>query len=284
MILFFICCGEDLPKETISQEEPSFVARVQTPRVNEGAPIHLTMTLSYPPQVEPVMVEPPTATGMVVSLLEGPLVEQLGVQDRQRWDYSLSAPAGSYVIYPGTAHLGDAPPITATPIFVDIAVQGPTSELSEVVIPPKPPETIEWRWPLIVGTLGIGVFGLLFWVYRRREKPHLDPTKVAAEAWQTVKLNPSSEHHLAVELSLIVRRCLSDILNEPVLMTLSPSELQDWLSNSKDGLAGSGEIAKLLLALDGFKFGNQGGGSDWWQIQESIFQSILTTHSPPEQQ
>jgi hypothetical protein len=67
-------------------------------------------------------------------------------------------------------------------------------------------------------------------------------------------------------------------------MTLSPSELQDWLSASNNKLAASVDIAKLLLALDGFKFGHHGGGSDWWKTQESLFQNILATHSSLEGQ
>ena len=180
------------------------------------------------------------------------------------------------MIYPGAIQIAEDEPIGAEAIFVDVAVQGPVSELSEVVLPPEPPPETAWSWALGIGGGALGLILLGFGLYRWRHSGviQLDPVQVAKIAWAELQRSPD-EHARAVGMSQIVRQFIADISHNPGVMTLSPNELQDWLVNPPSVVTHPTELAQLLLALDAFKFSRIGGGDAWWGEQEARFDRAI---------
>ena len=163
----------------------------------------LTVVVQHAADVQQIGIAPPEAAGMTVALQSGPEQSQLGTQLRQRWRYSLTASPGSYVIYPGALKIEEAEPIQAEPIFVDVAVQGPVSELAELVLPPEPEPTASWGWIWGIGAGSVCLLALGFALYRWTNRGGLpkNPVQHAQDCWKQLKSDALDEHARAVAMS-----------------------------------------------------------------------------------
>jgi hypothetical protein len=272
--LLLSCASPDYSLQSFSKSD-ELMAHVHSSSVTENEAIELTVKAQFDSTATQIEIISPTAEGMQISLSDGPREKLLGSQRRQTWLYTLSAKPGSYVIYPGELQIDDTPPITVSPIFVDVAIQGPHSELLELDIPPEPSET-SWGWLYGVSfasLIFVGV-GVMIWKRWGVATETQSPVQVAQQSWFEVKNSEASEHKRAVALSQILRQFLESRSGQPVL-NMGPSELQDWLVDSQEFGPMNTTICRLLLALDGFKFAREGGGEKWFAAQEEQFLSII---------
>lgn len=272
--LLLSCASPDYSLQSLSKSD-ELMAHVSSSSVTENVAIELTVQAQFDSTAIQIDILSPTAAGMQLSLSDGPREENLGSQLRQTWVYTLSAKPGSYVIYPGELHIDDKDPITVNPIFVDVAVQGPQSELVELDVPPEPQET-SWAWLYAISFAGLILVGLGVIIWKRWGEANeaQSPVQVAQQSWLELKQSGASEHRRAVALSQILRQFLESRSGHPIL-NMGPTELQDWLVDSQEFGSMNTAIGRLLLALDGFKFGREGGGEKWFAAQEEQFVSII---------
>ena len=283
LLLLLACADPSVPNVQTQQVGLELSAQVDASKVDEGEVITLSVAVAHPSEVELLPVVPPRASGMTISIISGPVQAALGSGVQDRWVYGLSAPPGSYVIYPGSVQASDGEELTADPIFVDVATQGPVSELAELAPPPEPDVTSSWSWVwTIIGGMcvlvGLGI-GISRWV--SHQKPLEDPIETARLRYERMLAQILDEHSKTVEMSKIVRQFIADMCNEPMVMTMSPNELQEWLLVPRPSLVQATEIAQLLLALDSFKFGRAGGGEAWWKTQEARFDRAVVAPLDP---
>lgn len=278
-------CG-DAQMVTSSTVEPAAVeinAQVDSPKVDAGGTITLTIEVHHSNGIEALSLAPPQATGMTISKLEGPVQAAIGARIQEQWMFSLTAPPGSYVIYPGAVQLEGAEPVIAEPLFVDVGVQGPVSELADLAPPPavEPTSHSSWVWAIAGGAillLGLG-FGLT--QLSNRKSPPEDPVQIANSRYQQLLAQELDAHGKSVELSRIVRQFIADICLEPMVMTMSPNELQAWLLVPRSNLVHPTELIQLLLALDSYKFSRIGGDDNWWKTQEARFNHAIVAPTEP---
>lgn len=281
-----LACQPGLPLPPPAEVE--LVATVAAQHVDEGQPVELTVQLLQAPGWTAELA-PPTAAGLELRQVaeEGPV--QVGERSLRTFRYELTGPPGSYVIEPGSADArgpGDQQrPLQAPPLFVDLGVQGPTSQVADFQAAP-PPEPFPWALAagLAAGTLALAGTGAWLWSRRRAPAappPPPDPPHVAARRqWAQVRAQGLADHPQAVALSQVLRRYLEAITGWPATMRTGPEILRWMEQESVTGASARLRAGRILDATDRLKFAREGGGASFFAALDQDFEAVIEATRP----
>jgi hypothetical protein len=281
--LLLMGCGEDvLPP--LSEPPVDLVASVAAAKVGDGEPVELTLSLYAAPDWT-LQLQEPAAEGLTVKQTgtDGPTLQ--GSRQRTRLSYSLTGPAGSYIIQPGAA-LAHGPgdqerELVPPPIFVDIGVKGPSGgELAGALEPPPPRQP---PWALIgAGVLGVLALigGLLWWLRRPVPVPPPEPVDVRARRlWREARAAGMADPDLAVALSGVMRDYLERRYGWPATAH-SSREILAFLEQHTSAALRL-QLTAVLEANDRLKYAREGGGGDFFDELERCFLDVLAASRPP---
>lgn len=247
--------------------------------------VELRVVAADPAQVE---VAPPQAEGLTTRL-EREEREPLGELVATTRRYSLTGPPGSYVINTGQALLaqpdGTRQASPLSPLFVDIGVKGPSSELEDIESLPLSERA---RWPYLLGAgLLVLAVGLGFWYWRRRRRrpalvpPPEAPALIARREWAAVLMDQGlDDHRRALRLSEVFRRYI-EARNELPASSWTSSEILVGLYE-RSGVSGPllDAARRILDATDLLKFARRGGGLEFFLALDKDFHAYLDATEP----
>ncbi|MBN1335756.1 MAG: hypothetical protein JXB39_07325 [Deltaproteobacteria bacterium] len=272
-------------------DEPDADVRVelQDRAVDEGDPARVRVWIR---QVDGATVEvgEPAAEGMTAHL-EAEREEPVEGGTITVREWTLAGPPGSYVVQvpEATARYPDGRtvPLPVPPLFVDVGVEGPSSDLEDLLQPvPEPPA----RWPWIVaGVAALGVaVGVLGWMWKRRRRtgpaaaPE-PPDAVALRDWNEALEDPAlDDHGRALRLSAVFRAYLEAVHRWPA-SALTTREIADALY--RDGLVSAALLdgaRRVLHATDLVKFARQQGGTALFRSLDEDFRAYVLATRPQE--
>ncbi len=279
-------CGQDL-LPALSRPDADVRMELDARRVDADQPVMVTVQVVQTDGVE-LRVAEPGAEGLQLAL-EEERAEPFDGWSLSTRRYSLRGAPGSYVVALAGAVAvhpdGREEQLEIPPVFVDIGVEGPSSELEGLVMP-TPPEPPMWPWVLSAGVLiGLAIAGAV-WLWRRRrrsmrrvqaEPPHL----TALHAWQVVLRDRSlSDHTRALQLSEVFRRYL-EAVHPLQATTLTTREICDAIY--RDGMVPGGLLdraQRILRATDLLKFARRGGGVEFFHELDQDFQAYVQATRP----
>lgn len=277
--LLWACGGDALPPLEVPRADLRM--EVESRRVAPDEVVKVRVRASHAEDVA-LQATVPTAQGLEV-VETGSHEERLGPNVVTVKEYQLSGPPGSYVVSlpDGVARYPDGreEKIPGSPVFVDIGVTGPHSELADIALPP-PPDPIRWPWYLLAGTAVVGA-GLGAWAWARRRRavvervPDVPPYVVAMREWQDWLERPGLDDHArALGLSEVFRRYLERTMGWPAT-AMTTREVCDALY--KDGMpAFTLDGARRVLApMDLLKFARQGGGRALFEGLDKDFRAVM---------
>ncbi len=284
--LWAVACGGDL-LPPLARPDADVRMELEARRVDADAPVMVSVQVLQAEGVE-LRVAEPSAEGLEVEL------EEQRSEPFDGWSlttrrYALRGETGSYVVGLATATAlhpdGREEQLEVPPVFVDIGVDGPSSELEGLVMP-TPPEPPVWPWVLLAGVLlGLGIAGAI-WLWRRRKRAtqrvRAEPPHVTAmHAWQVVLRDRSLDDHArALQLSEVFRRYLEAV--HPIQATaLTTREICDAIY--RDSLVPGALLdraRRILGATDLLKFARRGGGVELFHELDQDFQAYLQATRP----
>ncbi|MCP4810642.1 MAG: hypothetical protein GY913_33295 [Proteobacteria bacterium] len=279
MIWAVLACGELAP----AIEAPyALDVHVEELRVDEG-PILLHVDA---PAAEGWTVEP------AISVPEG-LEAELVDQSDGTWTFAFSGEPGSYVVPPVVATVtsptSEVTQIQSENIYVDLAVEGPSSTLESLAVL-EPGELPVWPFVLFGSLAVLGLAGGVIW-YLRREEPAVDPVVEpgvppdveALTAWTKAQEAGLDDHALALEVSRIFRRYVERVSPHPAT-ALTTFELVARLRNDAAFSAFLEPAKGLLQATDRIKFARESGTAEQFaQFGEDLRAIVIATRlAPPE--
>ena len=277
-LLLLLSCGPR-PLDPLAPPPVDLQAAVASAKVDAGAAVELTVT-SWAAEGWRLERLEPAAEGMEITAAgqEGPT--RVGDRDRMTWHYTLSADPGSYVIQPGAARaLGPGEQereLTPAPIFVDVGVEGPSSELAELELMP-PPASPPWGW-IAAGALAGGALlgGLLWW--RRRPVPQPPPEPIDAVAlrqWRSAREAGLDDQPLAIALSAILRAYLEARYGFPATAATSREVLAALEEQGAVDVTLRMQLTAVLEANDRLKFAREGGGEAFFAELDRCFADVV---------
>ncbi len=283
--LLGVACGGDL-LPPLARPDADVRLELEARKVDAGEPVIATVQLTQADGVE-LRVAEPAAEGLGV-VLEDERTEPFDGWSLSTRRYALNGAPGSYVVTVERAvavHAdGHEEPIEIAPAFVDIGVQGPSSELEGLILP-APPEPPVWPWVLLAGILiGLAIAGAV-WLWRRRKRAfqHVrsePPHVIALHAWRVVLEDRSlGDHERALQLSEVFRRYLEAVHPFPAT-ALTSREICDAIY--QDGLVPGSLLERarrILTATDLLKFARRGGGVEFFFELDQDFQAYLRATS-----
>ena len=244
-----------------------------------GAP-GITTELSVDDRIV-LVVEAPGADDLLAERVEG-LELEVRQLDAHRWELTYTGPPGSYVL-PGPLLSIDGEATTTPTHYVDLGVEGPSSQLEPLAALPPPPERPLWPWFLglaVAGFLsGAAITGVLVWRNRDLSEPlppPVPPDVEALKAWADAQ--GLDDHALALELSRIFRRYVERVTGQPA-SAMTSFEVLEVLDERFDR-----EMSKrLLTATDLIKFAREQGSAELFaELGGGLRQIVIATRPPPE--
>lgn len=282
MIWLVVACG---PAALTPAPAPAPEARAQLSarRVEADQNAELGLVVGAPPGWT-YTAEEPAVDGLLLAPLEASAAGP-------RW--TVGGPPGSYVLPPLTVTFtgpeGQVEERQTSPLYLDIGVQGPSSELESLAVAPVEAERA--RWPWLVGAGGLVCAGVgLAWLARQRAAatPRLPPPPVPAdrealEAWEAARgALAQDEHALALALSALFRRYLERVAGVQAL-TLTSEELLARLGGRPGwDQALLTRAGRLLGATDLIKFAHQGGGRALFELLDADLRAVIAATRPVE--
>ena len=279
------CGGDLLPP--LAQPDADVRLEVDARHVDAGQPVHAVVEIR---QADGVTLEvgAPAADGLEATLT-GERTEPFGGGSLTTRTYDLTGVKGSYVVA--------VPEVTAThpdgrqeilpvaPAFVDIGVQGPSSQLEGLLVPePPPPPT--WPWVLGAGVgIGLCTAGVV-WAWRRRRRSlrrvAVEPADVVARrAWQAVLADRKLDDHArALQLSEVFRVYLQAVHPIPASALTSREIVAAIYGEGFVPGALLDRARRLLLATDLLKFARRGGGPEFFHDLDQDFQAYVAATRP----
>ena len=287
MVLLVACGQELLP--ALARPDVDVRLELEARKVAAGQPVVATVQVIQAEGVE-LRVAEPAAEGLELEL-EEERTEPFDGWSLSTRRYLLRGEPGSYVVaLVGAVAVhpdGHEEQLEVAPVFVDIGVDGPSSELEDLVMP-VPPEPPMWPWVLAAGVLiGLVIAGAI-WLWRRRKRAtqrvQAQPAHVLAlHAWQVVQRDRSlSDHARALQLSEVFRRYLEAVHPMPA-SSLTTREICDAIY--RDGLVPGALLdraRRILMATDLLKFARRGGGVEFFHELDEDFQAYVFATRPRE--
>ena len=287
LVLNLSGCGQDL-LPPLARPDADVRMELDQNEVQQGEPLQVRLQLLQADGVE-LHVGEPAAEGLEASL-EDERVERFDGWSVTTRSYLLRGEPGSYVValQQATAHHPDGREevLEPAPLFADIGVQGPTSELEGLLLS-EPPEPPAWPLPLALGALLAGLLALAVRTWRRgrrkalAQRPLEPPDVLAFRAWAAVLDDPElDDHGRALGLSEVFRTYLEAIHAWPAT-ALTTREITDALY--REGLVSApllDRARRLLTATDLLKFARQGGGDRFFQDLDQDFRAYVMATRP----
>ena len=257
------CSGLDDPVV-----EPVRVATsVQAQQVPSGEAVVWTIDVTIPPNWT-ATYDPPVPDELTASISN----------DGPDTTLTLTGPDGSYeleafdVVVKGPT---DATTLRTTPVFVDIGVDGPRSELQEVSAAQRPEPPL---WPKVLAGLAgaAALMGLAYAAWQRFKPqpappPATPPHILALREWNTARMKlRDDDHALALALSDIFRRYAQAVTGLQAT-ALTSSELLHGLPRHWD----RERCKRLLTATDLIKFARAEGGQDLFNQLDLDLKAVL---------
>lgn len=270
MILLALACGPSLNSPSLG--EPVVVeTRVEQTAVGSGEPVLLEVDLRAR---EGWTLDPEIALPEGLELAEESL-------DGDTLELTLTGPDGSYELpaFEVLAHGpdGEERTLITTPIFVDIGVVGPSSELQELSAASRP-EPPKWPWVLgtLLGVVALAGAGAAAWKRFRPAEPLAPPTPphlVALREWNEARLKlRGDDHALALALGGIFRRYVAGVTETRNATALTSVELLQELPSDWDGE----RCKRLLTATDLIKFARAEGGKQLFDQLDKDLKGVLS--------
>jgi hypothetical protein len=236
----------------------------------------------------------PFADGLEVELVseEGPV--QIDERTVRTWRYSLSGPAGSYVVATSEGH-GQGPndqerTFEPLPLFVDIGVKGPTGGPMDgfAVAPPVSPPP--YRWMALTALVVLALLGLVWFIRRKlNSRPAVLPPAIPAHivaqgAWADARTQITEDHPLAIRLSMVLREYIEARTGVPATRATTNEILSHFEHHGFDGVDFDIEarmrVQRILDATDRLKFAREGGGEDFFATLDKDFEGIIDATRP----
>lgn len=284
LVVSSACPSSGPPVEPIL--EPEVRVQVEQRRVSAGEPVAVTVEIREPEGVT-VLLEEPTAEGLQ-TVLDEEQRQELGGGRLVLRHYSLTGDPGSYIITAGEAKVltDDGDDVLPTPaLFVDVGVQGPSSELQDIHVPaPQPPSRWLWWFAALLAVLGL--VGLGVWGRRRRTiaqepAPREPPDRVALREWEAALSDPDTDDHgRALALSEVFRRYLEAVYDWPAT-ALTTEEIRQRLYDGGFSAALLDRARRMLVPMDLLKFARRGGGATLFRELDEDFHVFLRETRPP---
>ncbi|MCB9781038.1 MAG: DUF4381 family protein [Alphaproteobacteria bacterium] len=293
-LLLLLACGQPGPTAAVVTE-PTLTATVAAKQVAEGQPVTLTVDLRQPVDWQ-VAVQGPAAQGLTVQLDDEQGPTTLSGAVRTTRTYTLTGPAGSYVVQPGAARVtspaGETSTLTAPPVFVDIGVAGPLAQGLHDYQAPPPPE--EPPWALYAAMAGVGLLAVGaavgVWAWSRRQPvvvaPPPPPHVAARTAWGEVRARAVErggdldDHAQAVALSVVLRQYLEAITGWPATRRTGPEILRFIEREAVAGASAKVHAGQILSATDRLKFAREGGGEAFFTQLDDAFDRVIEATRP----
>ena len=261
MALLLACTGE-LADERLDE---GLVTRVE---VDEAITVHL---------------EAPGADGLEVPPVEGLQVEVVEISEGA-WDIVYSGPPGSYILEPVQVHAGGEA-VPGPRYYVDLGVQGPSSDLNPLASMTPIEERPIWPWFLALAVTGFtagGVItGVLIWRNRDTSAPPPPPIPPDVEALGALNAAVDAgldDHAFALAISAVFRRYVERITGEPATARTSFEVLA-----SLDERFDPEMSKKLLTATDLIKFAREQGSAELFaELVAGLRAIIIATRPAPE--
>jgi len=183
--------------------------------------------------------------------------------------YTVSGEPGSYVI-PSTTVVFSGPgdlsrELTTATLFLDLGVEGPSSELVDLVLAPIPEPS---RWPYALGALGGGALvGLAIVLLLRRRGSRagqviLPPHERLMRDWTAVRDDPELDDEVrATALSALFRVYLEASTGVEAT-SLTTGELTQAFKDRGGFVEIEDDCQLILMATDRVKYAGEGGGEE----------------------
>jgi hypothetical protein len=227
-LLLALACAPELREE--ADEPVRLEAWVEEKKVAAGEPIvlHVRLQTQAGWTAEPELGLPSELGAELVASAPGD------------WTFELSGDPGSYLIPPTVVTVagpqGQQEQLQTTPIYVDLGVQGPSSELQPMEALLEAPEE-ERNTALILALVGgallllAGLAALVLAPLLRRGVPQRQPAprhaEIALAEWAAVLDQELDPAECAMKLSRILRRYIQDSTGAPALSATTVELLAD---------------------------------------------------------
>ncbi|MFH1470058.1 MAG: hypothetical protein ABIO70_37080 [Pseudomonadota bacterium] len=279
-------CGSDL-LPPLARPDADVRLELEARQVDAGQPVQAVVQIQQADGIT-LDVGSPAADG-----LEAQLTDERS-EPFDGWSlttrrYELTGEEGSYVVQLPTVTVthpdGQQEALTVAPVFVDIGVKGPSSQLEGLLVPaPPPPPT--WPWVLGTGVLiGLGVAGGAWvWRHRRRSLRRVaaEPADlVARRAWKAVLADRKLDDHArALQCSEVFRVYLQAVHPIPASALTSREIEQAIYARGLVPGALLDRARRLLQATDLLKFARRGGGPEFFYALDQDFQAYVEATRP----
>jgi hypothetical protein len=270
----------------LAQPEVLVEARLGSKQVGADAAVQLEVVLSSQEGWAAGSVELVIAD-LDVEVLPAEVVETPG-GEREVHRFSLSGPAGSYVVEPVEVVFSKGDGSTrkreSARLFFDLGSGGPQSELEGFVVLPPAKEN---PWPRRLMWIGLGLllaFVLLFIWWKRPRKqapvcPPVAPDQEALAAWAAIWSDPGLDDHArALALSQIFRRYIERVFDLPASAFTSMEVLERLEAELSEQHLGQSQ--RLLGATDRIKYARRGGGQALFESLDSDFRGLIAATKP----
>lgn len=292
-LLVVMACGPSDVLDALAPPQAEVRVETEAAKVGSGEPIVIEVA-AWSAEGWTVQAGIPVADGLTVEMIEqrAPAV----VDDRtvQVTRYALTGPDGSYVV--GTTEGHAAGPsdqsrsFEASPIFVDIGVDGPVGGAMDGFAEAPPPAPPPYRWIAAAVAAALTLLAVVWWAVRRIRSralapaPAVPPHIVAQGAWADARSTITDDHALALRLSMVLREYLEAIT--PIAATAATTmEIADRLR--RDGFDGrplsSDErvpVERILDSTDRLKFAREGGGEAFFDALDRDFETVINASRP----
>ena len=280
-LLLLLACGPELASET--PEPVRLQAWVEDKQVAAGEPIvlHVQLQADKGWSAEPELGLPQELGAELVQASPGD------------WTFELRGDPGSYLIPPTVVQVagpeGQSQELSSPPIFVDLGVEGPSSDL-------QPPEALlspvqdEGKGPLVALLVGgalilLGALAALVLAPAlRRAQPQREPAPrpeaLALEAWAVAMGQKLPPDQLALQLSAILRRYIEDSTGARATSATTAELLADLAVLPRWG-PHLQSLSALLETTDRLKYAG-GSSLDRQRVDQDLRQLLQATRPWPE--